>query len=135
MSITILELAVYRLGVEDADQLTAGDFQRANLDILGGCEICHASIAAFTAYPSRSGFWRCQDCLGGDGYDTVGEANRAICGDDLITVETGAGSTYKALLLAVREKGGAKQVRVLPRGGRDAVWVALGDVLEAREVA
>lgn len=84
--ITIHELAEYRMrqaGTLEEGQTTfsAADYYAAGLDILGGCEICSASIAAYNACPSRSGFWRCWNgCIGDDGYKTVEEADAAIFG-------------------------------------------------------
>ena len=137
MAITIMELAQYRLGLEDADHMTGADFQRANLDILGGCEICAASIAAYNAYPSRSGYWRCADCVGDDGFKTVQEAQIKISGDgDIVTVERPDAEPYRAMVLAVRGSGPEDgEVRVIPYGGRGplpkvirADWVPLGQV-------
>ena len=38
---------------------------------MGGCEGCHATLAAYNAYPSTSGYWRCADCIGQTGFATV----------------------------------------------------------------
>lgn len=75
MSITILELATYRLG---RDASTGADFEEAGLQIMGGCGGCGASLAAYNAYPSRDGYWRCSDCIEDDGWETVEEANAAL---------------------------------------------------------
>lgn len=79
--ITIQDLATYRLG---RNAITGGDFERAGLPIMGGCEICHATIAAYNACPSTSGYLRCAaDCIGDDGYESVFAANGAIFGGGL----------------------------------------------------
>jgi hypothetical protein len=39
----------------------------------GGCQGCQASIAVYNAYPSTSGYWRCADCIGTDGFATVAD--------------------------------------------------------------
>ena len=84
MTITIFDLALFRLGFpEDEDSLTGEDFEKAGLEVLGGCEVCGASLAAYNACPSKSGFWRCASgCIGDDGWSSVEEANAAIFGED-----------------------------------------------------
>lgn len=80
--ITVHELAVHRGIKSDVDGgYTAGAYYDVGLDIMGGCECCHASIAAYNAYPSQSGFWRCADCIGDDGWESAEEANAAIFGE------------------------------------------------------
>src|SRR5487761_395766 len=69
MPVTILDYVTSIVG--DKDQYTADDFSRNGVDMLGGCEHCHATIAPWNAYPATSGYWRCADCFGDDGYDTV----------------------------------------------------------------
>ena len=70
--ITILDLAITRGAKENENGGISGDeFYRVGLDIMGGCECCGASIAAYNAYPSASGFWRCADCIGDEGFGTV----------------------------------------------------------------
>lgn len=85
--VTILELARHRLsaigrtsGGEPA-RLTGVDFEAVELAILGGCELCGASIAAYNACPSRSGCWRCASgCIADEGYASVEEADRELFG-------------------------------------------------------
>lgn len=69
MPITILDYVKSVVG--EKDQYTADDFYSNGVDLLGGCERCHATIAAYNAYPATSGYWRCADCIGDDGYATV----------------------------------------------------------------
>ena len=69
MPITILDYVKSIVG--EKPDYTADDFYRNGVDLLGGCEGCHATIAAYNAYPSKSGYWRCADCIGNDGYATV----------------------------------------------------------------
>lgn len=74
--ITILQLAEHRLGRE---AVTGSDFEEAGLPMLGGCQVCAATIAAYNACPSRSGYIRCAaGCIGDSGWTTVEEANRDI---------------------------------------------------------
>ena len=69
MAITILDYVKSVVG--DKDLYTAEDCLASGVDILGGCQGCHATIACYNAYPSTSGYWRCADCIGNDGYATV----------------------------------------------------------------
>ena len=71
MPITILDYVKSVVG--DKDLYTAEDCLASGVDILGGCQGCHATIAAYNAYPSTSGYWRCADCIGDDGYATVAD--------------------------------------------------------------
>jgi hypothetical protein len=74
--ITVLDLATFRIGRPAS---TGGDFAEAGLPLFGGCAVCGASVAAYNACPSRSGYLKCASgCIGEDGWDTVEEANRAI---------------------------------------------------------
>jgi hypothetical protein len=70
-AITILDYV--RAVTGDKPSYTGEDHWNAGVGILGGCEICLATIASYNAYPARSGFWRCGDCIGDDGYPTAGE--------------------------------------------------------------
>jgi hypothetical protein len=69
--ITILDYVRAVTGGKPA--CTGQDHYQARVGILGGCEICHATIASYNAYPARSGFWRCAGCIGDDGYATVAD--------------------------------------------------------------
>lgn len=82
--VTVLDLARFRLGpgpVADQASLNGADLASVGLALMGGCEVCEATLACYNAYPSRSGCWRCADCLQGSGYRTVEEANAAIFAD------------------------------------------------------
>ena len=50
-----------------------GEYVRLGLPIMGGCEGCGATVACYNAYPSYSGYIRCSDCIGDNGYETVAE--------------------------------------------------------------
>jgi hypothetical protein len=69
--ITISQLADFILG-KPAE--TGQDFQDLGLPMLGGCEVCHASIACYNACPSKTGYLRCRQCIGNLGYATLEEA-------------------------------------------------------------
>jgi len=69
--ITILDAATAILG---RPAQTGGDFDEAGLEIMGGCQNCGATLAAYNASPSRSGYWKCAgSCIGDDGFHTVSE--------------------------------------------------------------
>ena len=76
MPITILDYVKSVVG--DKDLYTAEDCLASGVDILGGCQGCHATIAAYNAYPSTTGYWRCADCIGDDGYATVADFTASI---------------------------------------------------------
>jgi hypothetical protein len=78
MSITISDLAKYRRGGKDAT--TGEDFYGVGLDIMGGCQVCHATLAAYNGYPTKSGYWRCKDCLADVGYENAYIASEDIFG-------------------------------------------------------
>ena len=80
--ITIHELAIFR-GMRDdgTGQFSGGDYADVGLAIMGGCERCGATLAAYNAHPTRTGFWRCGDCVGPHGYATAAEANADIFGN------------------------------------------------------
>jgi hypothetical protein len=71
MPVTILDYVKSVVG--DKDLYTAEDCLAAGVDILGGCQSCHATIAAYNAYPSTCGYWRCAQCIGDTGFATVAD--------------------------------------------------------------
>ena len=75
MPITILDYVKSVVG--DKDLYTAEDCLASGVDILGGCHGCQAIIGCYNAYPSTSGYWRCADCIGDDGYATVADFTAA----------------------------------------------------------
>lgn len=80
MAITILELARFRGVKEDENGgINMGQFMAVGLPMLGGCGECGATIAAYNAAPSQSGYLKCsKGCIGDDGYESVQEANLAL---------------------------------------------------------
>ena len=90
--VTIFDVAKYRLGsLEGGSRLPPGgmrpltgqDFEDVGLPMLGGCQRCGASVSAGNAAPSRTGYLMCaRDCIGGDGFETVEEANRFMFPDE-----------------------------------------------------
>jgi hypothetical protein len=76
MSITIMELATFRLKREPT---TMADFEEANLPMLGGCQACGATVAAYNSCPTKSGYIACVGCVPEHfGYETVEQANYAV---------------------------------------------------------
>ena len=71
MPITILDYVKSVVG--DKDIYTAEDCLASGVDILGGCQGCHAINGCYNAYPSTSGYWRCADCIGDTGFATVAD--------------------------------------------------------------
>ena len=71
MPVTIMELASHRLGRRAEN---GADYEEAGLPIIGGCVGCGATVAAYNAYPSKSGFLACADCIGEGGWDDVESA-------------------------------------------------------------
>ena len=69
MPITVLDYVKHVVGEQDS--YSAEDFYSVGVDVVGGCEICGAAIAGYNAYPSRSGYWRCAECIGRRGFTTV----------------------------------------------------------------
>jgi hypothetical protein len=80
MPVTIHELALHRLELPTSTtELNGAQFAEAGLAILGGCEVCRATLAAYNACPSKSGYWRCLNgCIGDAGWDDVAQASRDI---------------------------------------------------------
>lgn len=81
--VTIRELAIYILEKEgyeyNPESLTGTDFYNARLSIFGGCIICGASLGAYNASPSKSGYWKCTDgCIDEDGWYDVEECYNDI---------------------------------------------------------
>lgn len=72
--VTILDVALAHGARQDAAGAISGaEFERLGLPMLGGCQGCAASIAAYNAYPSKTGYLQCKDCIGELGFATVAE--------------------------------------------------------------
>ena len=74
-SVTILDCAVARgaKADEESGNFTMGDIEAVGLPFFGGCQLCHASIACYNAYPSKTNYLRCRACIGDLGFATTGE--------------------------------------------------------------
>jgi len=72
--LTILDLAKsFGAKGDENGNVSAGEIYKAGFDMIGGCQDCGATIAAYNAYPSRTGYWKCGDCIGEHGFKTVQE--------------------------------------------------------------
>lgn len=49
----------------DGSGYSGAAFADVGIPMLGGCQNCHATIAAYNAYPSKTGYWLCADCIEG----------------------------------------------------------------------
>lgn len=73
-AITILDVANARGARVNLGGISAAEFDRVGLPMVGGCCVCEAVIAAYNAYPGRNGYLHCGDCIEGDGgFATVEE--------------------------------------------------------------
>lgn len=70
--VTILDVAKAR-GVQEGEHgISGGEFDRVGLPMMGGCEVCGATVAAYNACPSTTGYLRCRSgCIYEDGFATV----------------------------------------------------------------
>jgi hypothetical protein len=73
--VTILDCAVARGAKADegSNSFTMGDIEAVGLPFFGGCQVCHANIACYNAYPSKTNYLRCRSCIGDLGFATTGE--------------------------------------------------------------
>ena len=82
--ITIQALVEWKLKRE----ATCGDdFAEAGFEMMGGCEVCGAMLAAYNAHPSWSGFWRCKYCIGDTGWTDVEDAAKTILAEPVEACE------------------------------------------------
>lgn len=74
-SLTILDIALAKGAQQDAQgRISGGEFDRLGLPMLSGCQRCGASLGPYGAYPSRTGYVQCGECLqDGLGFATVEE--------------------------------------------------------------
>src|ERR1700748_1688879 len=78
--ITVFQLAKFR-GVKEDDSgcVSMGAFDAVGLPMLGGCQDCGASCAAYNSCPTKNGLLTCLDGIREeDGFETVEKANRFI---------------------------------------------------------
>jgi len=61
---TILDIALHWGAQEDENGgINGGEFERLGLPIMGGCQNCEASIAAYNAYPGLNGYLLGAECV------------------------------------------------------------------------
>jgi hypothetical protein len=77
MPVTVMQLAESVLGHEPGRRV---EYEEIGLPVFGGCELCNAPIAFYNAYPSRSGYIRCRDCIGDLGWESANVAARDVFG-------------------------------------------------------
>ena len=78
--ITILDVAINR-GIKEDERgnYPATEFDRVGLPFMGGCLYCHASIACYNSYPSKTGYILCKHCIDEEsGFNTVEEFEEFI---------------------------------------------------------
>lgn len=63
--VSVLGIAQARGVQAEAGRISAGEFARLGLPLISGCERCHATLGPGDAYPTRTGFIQCGDCLEG----------------------------------------------------------------------
>ena len=80
MTITILDLAIHRgAKVSEDGSINGAEIEKTGLPFMGGCCRCQATIAAYNAAPTTTGYIACaSECAEGIGYATVEEANADI---------------------------------------------------------
>lgn len=79
LPVSILDIAIAHGAKAEPDgAYTWGEFARLGLPFMAGCEVCGAVLAVYNAYPSTSGYTRCADDIGNEGYATVADFD----GDD-----------------------------------------------------
>jgi hypothetical protein len=73
-AITIYDVALARGAKATPDGgLSGSEFDRLGLPMFGGCQMCGASIAAYNASPSMTGYLMCSNaCIGDYGFPSVG---------------------------------------------------------------
>lgn len=81
MNITLHELAIHR-GANPNGPEANREYLRVGVPHTAGCESCKAFLEPDAAYPSKTGYVRCADCIGDLGYETVQEANADIFDDE-----------------------------------------------------
>jgi hypothetical protein len=61
--LSVLDIARLR-GVKEVNgTINGGEFIRLGLPFLAGCQHCHATLGPYNAYPSKTGFIQCAECL------------------------------------------------------------------------
>jgi hypothetical protein len=130
MAVTILDVAEAKLGREAR---TGADFAEVGLPMMGGCERCGATVAAYNACPSQTGYIRClSECIADLGFDTAEAALKFLfeegppepSPDDRLAQAITAEAAAKAALEAMEREWGRS---------RDRSWSKWEKVFEAEQ--
>ncbi len=77
--LTILDLAYFIENIPEGDGVGGEVFDRLGLPIIGGCQACGATVAAYNACPSTTGYLRCREgCISDLGWVNYQEALEAL---------------------------------------------------------
>lgn len=72
--VTILDIAILWGAKADAEgSINGGEFDRLGLPLFAGCQCCHATLAAYNAFPTRNGWISCRECVEDTGFATVAD--------------------------------------------------------------
>ncbi|MFE5290179.1 hypothetical protein ACFRAQ_34870 [Nocardia sp. NPDC056611] len=71
MAVSLLDYVKSLVG--EKESYSMADFNDANVPMLSGCGPCGATLGGYNAFPSRSGYIRCGDDIGDEGFATVEE--------------------------------------------------------------
>ena len=83
MPITALDIVKARGAQAGKDgSISGAEFHRVGIPMFGGCQRCGASIAAYNAYPSVTGYLQCEGCIRKDGFKDVEDFEAFISPDD-----------------------------------------------------
>jgi hypothetical protein len=69
---TVLKLAVAMGAKIEPSEELGKELQKYGFAMIGGCMICAATIACYNAYPSKDGYWKCEDCID-NGFSSLAE--------------------------------------------------------------
>lgn len=72
MPVSILDIALKEGAKAGEDgSINMGEFEALGLPFFAGCQHCGASLGPYNAYPSKSGFIQCKECIDEIGFETV----------------------------------------------------------------
>ena len=69
--ITVLDVAIAKGARVENGSISGAEFDRLGLPMFGGCQHCGASIATYNAYPSKTGYLQCSNCIGNAGFENA----------------------------------------------------------------
>jgi hypothetical protein len=84
-ALSILDIALAEgAKADERGGISMAEFDQRGLPFFAGCQDCGASLAPYNAYPSKTGFIKCRDCIGGSdlGFATVEEFRASGTDDD-----------------------------------------------------